>query len=331
MNKLNLTLACWDYDRTKALMDGTVQVNGINLIALNQEVEETFWRMLQYQEFDVSEMSLSSYLMNLSRGNTDLVAIPVFPSRFFRHSCIFINKNSGIQQASDLKGKRIGVPEYQMTAALWIRGILHHEYGVAPSDVKWLNGGLEQTGRAEKLKLELPDNISIQPIKSDQTLNQMLEEGELDAIVSARAPSSFLNGSSNVGRLFPNYKEVEKDYYSRTGIFPIMHLVVIKKKILDEYPWVARNLYDAFLEAKRKCLEGLKQTAALRASVPWLVSEVEETIELMGGDFWPYGIENNRATLEAALQYSYEQGLSKKLLTISDIFASTTQDGGFKI
>jgi 4,5-dihydroxyphthalate decarboxylase len=324
MSKLNLSFACWDYDRIHALTNGSVQAQGISLNWLNMPVEETFWRMMRHQEFDVSELSLSSYLIAKDRGLPNFTAIPVFMSRCFRHSGIYINKNSGIKEPADLRGKRVGIPEYQLTACLWIRGILQHDYNVNPADINWYTGGQETSGRIEKIKLVLPPEINIIPINEEQTLNEMLESGEIDALIAPRAPSCFLNGSPDVHRLFSDYVTVEKDYYKRTGIFPIMHVVVVKDEVLKEHPWVAANLYQAFEEAKQKVYEGFKQTAALKVTLPWFTSEWEKTRELMGEDFWPYGLEKNRKTLEAAVTYSYEQGLIKNQLNIEDLFSKAT-------
>lgn len=323
MSKLPLSFACWDYDRIRALTDGTVQVKGIELNWLNMPVEETFFRMMRHQEFDVSELSLSSYLIAKDRGYPNFTAIPVFMSRFFRHSGIYINKHSGIKEPQDLRGKRVGIPEYQLTACLWIRGILQHDYDVHPSVMRWYTGGQEQPGRIEKVKLDLPSDIQIQSINDQQTLNQMLEMGEIDALIAPRAPSCFLNGSPNVDRLFPDFVSVEKDYYRRTGIFPIMHVVAIKDEVLEKNPWVAANLYKAFVDAKQKVYDGFNQTAALKVTMPWFVSEWENTKELMGEDFWPYGLEKNRKTLEAAVAYSYEQGMIKNKLTVEDLFVKS--------
>src|SRR5919106_3797177 len=240
---MRLTLACWDYDRTRALMDGTVVPDGIELVYLNQPVEETFFRMPRYREFDCSEMSLSSYTASLHSDNPPFIAIPVFPSRFFRHSCIFISAKSGIRKPEDLKGKRIGVPEYQMTAPVWIRGIVSDEHGVKVTDVQHLSGGEEEPGRDEKLKLNLPSSIKLRPIGAQQTLSRMLADGELDALVTARAPSTFQREPDKVKRLFPDYVEREKDYYRRTKIFPIMHTVVIRRDVYEKHPWVAQALY----------------------------------------------------------------------------------------
>lgn len=322
--KLPLSFACWNYDRISALVDGTVAVRGVDLNLLTMEVEETFWRMMRHQEFDVAELSLSSYLIARDRGYPRFTAIPVFMSRSFRHSCIFVNAHAGIERPEDLRGKRVGIPEYQLTACLWIRGILQHEYGVSPTDLNWFMGGEETPGRIEKVPINLPGNLSLSSIGPDKTLNSMLEAGELDAFIGPRAPSSFLNGSPNVKRLFPNYVEDEKLYFERTGIFPIMHVVAIKDEILERHPWVAMNLYFAFVSAKNAVYEGFKQTAALKVTLPWLTAEVERTEKIMGKDFWPYGIEQNRKTLMAAVDYSYEQGLIKERLSIEDLFAAST-------
>jgi 4,5-dihydroxyphthalate decarboxylase len=323
MSKLPLSFACWDYDRVQALIDGSVQPKGIDLNFLKMPVEETFWRMMRHQEFDVSELSFSSFLIAHDRGYPKFTGIPVFMSRMFRHSGIYVNVNSGIKEPADLRGKRVGIPEYQLTACVWIRGFLHHEYGVASSDIQWLSGGQEKPGRIEKVKLDLPPEINIQPIGPEQTLNQMLEDGEIDAFIAPRAPSCFLKGSPNVKRLFPDYVAVEKEYYKKTGIFPVMHVVAIRNETLEKNPWIAANLYQAFVEAKNKIYEGFNQTAALKVTLPWLVAEIENTKELMGEDFWPYGLEKNRTTLEALISYSFEQGLIKKKPQIEDLFAKS--------
>ena len=326
MSKLKLSFACWDYDRIRPLTDGTVQLKGIELNWLNMPVEEIFFRMMRYQEFDVAELSLSSYLIARDRGFPRFTAIPVFPSRSFRHSGIYIHANSGIKTPADLRGRRVGLPEYQLTACLWIRGILKDEYGVTPDSVQWLIGGEETPGRIEKVPLKLPPEIKIQPIGEHQTLNEMLEKGEIDALIAPRAPSSFMKGSPHVKRLFENYPEAEKAYYRKTEIFPIMHVVVIKDEILEANPWVAMNLYQAFVEAKNMAYEGLKQSAALKVTLPWVINEWENTVRLMGEDYWPYGIEKNRKTLETAIRYSFEQGMISRRLEVEEIFAKSVME-----
>ena len=323
-NSLRLTLACWDYDRTRALIDGTVVPDGIELIYLNQPVEETFFRMMRYREYDCSEMSLSSYVASLQGENPPFVAIPVFPSRFFRHSCIFVSAKSGIRKPEELKGKRIGVPEYQMTAPVWIRGILSDDYGVKVTDCEHFSGGEEEPGRDEKLKINVPPEIRLRPIPGDKTLSRMLAEGELDALVTARAPSTFASRPNDVKRLFPNYVEVEKDYYRRTKIFPTMHTIVIRRDVYAKDPWIAQSLYKAFTEAKSRAYALYDQTAALPAMVPWLVADLEEARREMGEDWWPYGLEPNRKVLETFLRYHHEQGLSKRRFSPDELFARET-------
>ena len=321
---MRITLACWDYDRTRALIDGTVAADGLELVYLNQPVEETFFRMMRYKEYDASEMSLSSYVASLSQENPPFIAIPVFPSRFFRHSCIFVSAKSGIRKPEDLKGKRIGVPEYQMTAPVWIRGILSDDYGVKVTDCEHFSGGEEEPGRDEKLKISVPSSIRLRAIPGDKTLSRMLAEGELDALVTARAPSTFHREPDKVKRLFPNYVEVEKEYYRRTRIFPTMHTVVIRRDVYARNPWIAQSLTKAFTEAKTRAYQLYKQTAALPAMVPWLVAELEEARREMGEDWWPYGLEPNRKALETFLRYHHEQGLSKRLFKPEELFARET-------
>ncbi|HYT47668.1 MAG TPA: ABC transporter substrate-binding protein [Burkholderiales bacterium] len=324
MKKLRLTLACWDYDRTRALSDGTVRAEGIDLIYLTQPVEETFFRMMRHREFDCSEMSLSSYVASLNSQDPPFIAVPVFPSRFFRHSCIFVSAKSGIRKPEELKGKRIGVPEYQMTAPVWIRGILSDDYGVKVTDLEHLAGGEEEPGRDEKLKLDLPSSIRLKAIGPTQTLSQMIAQGEIDALVTARAPSTFRSKPDAVKRLFPSYVELEKEYYRRTKIFPIMHTLVIRRDVYAANPWVAQSLYKAFVAAKAKAYALYDQTAALPAMVPWLVPQLEEARREMGEDWWPYGLEPNRHVLETFLRYHHEQGLSKRRFTPEELFARET-------
>jgi len=263
--------------------------------------------------------------MNLTaKGTCPYVAIPVFPSRLFRHSSIYIRADRGIERPQDLRGKVIGVPEYQMTAAVWIRGILQDEYGVRASDVKWRNGGLEEPGRTEKIPLDLPKGVELAPIPEGKTLSAMLASGEIDALVSARWPSS-LGRSPNVARLFPNFREVEKAYFKKTGIFPMMHVVGVRKSLLDAHKWLGSSLYKAFVQAKDLAYPELTQMAALKVALPWLGQEVEETVALMGKDFWAYGAKENKAALDAFLQYHFEQGLSGTAkFTVSDIFIPST-------
>ena len=321
MPKLRLTMACWNYDRTRALMEERVPIEGIELNYLNLPVEETFFRMMRYGEFDVAEMSLSSYTISLFRDTPPFIAIPVFPSRSFRHSGIFIHTGSGIREPKDLIGKRVGNPEFQLTAVVWIRGILADEYGVPVSSVQYFTGGQEEPGRIEKAAVKLPPEIKIQPIPAGKTLSKMLEAGEIDALYAPRAPSTLNNGSGKVRHLFPDYQTVEREYYLKTKIFPPMHVIAIRRELYEKNRWVAQSLYKAFVLAQREVYEDMHQAGALKFMLPWLIPHVEETERLLGRDFWPYGYEPNVHPLRTFLRYSYEQGLSKRQLEPKELFA----------
>jgi len=324
LSRLQLSLACWDYDRTRALADGSVRPDGIDLVYNNLFVEETFFRMLRNREFDAAEMSMSSYCVSLMREDRPFVAIPVFPSRFFRHSCIFASAASGIREPKDLAGKRIGVPEYQMTAPVWIRGILQDEYGVDPAGCEYWTGGEEEPGRDEKLKLDLPPKFRLKPIGAQQTLARMIADGELDAMHTARTPSTFRTEPGKVRRVFEDFVEVEKAYYRKTKIFPIMHTVVIRRDLYEKYRWIAQSLLKAFTQAQKKTYEYLATSMALTTMLPWQSAHVEEARALLGEDWWPYGVEPNRNVLETFLRYHHEQGLSKRRLTVDELFAPET-------
>jgi 4,5-dihydroxyphthalate decarboxylase len=323
MALFRVTLACGATDRTMPLIVGDVRPAGIDLTFLRMYPEEVFWRMTRHAEFDAAEMSLSSYLLRRSRGDDAVLAIPVYTSREFRHSCIWVRSDAGIETPGHLKGMRMGVPEYQMTAAVWIRGLLSDDYGVAPSDLDWFSGGLYQPGREEKLPISIP-GVRITAIQAHQTLSDMLLDGELDAIMGPRPPSGF--PGPKVRRLFEDFKAVEQAYFRRTGVFPIMHTVVIRRELLDREPWVARSLYDAFCEAKARATARLSEAVVLAVTLPWLIAEVESTQALMGEDYWPYGLERNRAALETLVRYSCEQGLAQQAVAIEELFAPTTLD-----
>ena len=328
--KLRLTLSIWDYDRTRALADGSVAPEGIDLNVLEQPVEETFFRMARYREFDVAEMSMSSYTVSLHRDPQFFVAIPVFLSRFFRHSCIYVSAKSGIREPKDLIGRKIGTPEYQMTAPVWIRGILADDYGVKPDSVEYWTGGEEETRRDEKIKLDLPPNFKVRPIGPDKTLSAMIAAGEIDALHTARAPSTFHSRPDAVKRLFPDFVSVEREYYRRTKIFPIMHVVAIRREVYEKDRWIAMSLYKAFVEAQRRVYRGFAQTAAHKAMLPWQNAHVEDAVREFGDDWWPYGFHGNRHVLDTFLRYHHEQGLSKRRLQPEELFAPETMEA-FKI
>jgi len=302
MSALDLSLACCAYDRTRALFDDRVHIDGCRVFATPIEPEEAFHRAFKFQEFDVTELSLSSYAMMLSRNEAAYIAIPAFVSRLFRHSGIYIRTDRGIKAPADLRGKTLGLPEYQITANVWIRGILQDEYGVAPADIHWRQGGVEEPGRTERAPLRLPPDIDLKPIRADRSLSELLEVGELDGVIGARAPSCFLRGAPQIARMFPDYRAAEAAYYKKTGIFPIMHVIGIRRGLVDKHPWLPVNVYKAFLEAKKICMNELAQIGHLYCSLPWSVAERDATAALMGEDFWSYGLEANEKTLAAFLR-----------------------------
>jgi 4,5-dihydroxyphthalate decarboxylase len=319
MVSLPISIATGDYDRVRAVKDGRVPVQGCAVTYLTPPLEELFIRALIGAEFDACEVSLSSYLIALSRGKARYRALPIFLSRVFRHSAIYIRTDRGIARPEDLRGKRVGVPEYQMTAALWARGLLEDEYGVKPSEIEWRNGGLEQTGRSEKLALELPPDVKLTPIGPTETLSAMLAEGKLDALVTPRAPSCF-GKSPNVARLFPDYRAAERAYAKKSGLFPIMHVLAVREELLRANAWLASSLFTAFRQAKDIAIRELEEIGAYNVTVPWLTAELADIRAVLGADYWPYGLAKNRASIEAALRYSHAQGLSARKLTIEEAF-----------
>lgn len=326
MTKLLLSFACSPYDRVMPLACGMVVPEGIDINFLPLHGVEIFWRQLRHAEFDISECSLSTYTMLRARSDPRFIAIPVFMSRAFRHSSLYINAHKGIAAPRDLKGKVVGVPEYQITAAVWVRGILQDEYGVFPKDIAWRTGGQETPGRVEKVEIHLPPDVKIEPIPSHMTLNQMVDKGELDAVVTAGAPSSYMKGSSNVKRLFENCREIEEQYFGKTGVFPIMHAIIIKRELYGKHPWVAMSLYKAFCRAKDMVTSKYFETGASHVTFPWVHEHVERVRKIMGGDWWPYGVDANRKTLETFLRYHHEQGLSPRLMSAEGLFAPETFD-----
>lgn len=324
MSRLELTFACGDYDRTRALEDGSVRPDGIELTYLRLPVEETFFRMLRHREFDVAEMSLSTYVATLDVEQRPFVALPVYTSRMFRHGGIYINADAGIRAPSDLVGKRIGAPEFQLTAGVWIRGILDEHHGVPIDSVTYYTGGQETPGRIEKGKVDT--GLDIRPIPDGATLSQMLADGEIDALHTPRVPSTFRGGDPRVKRLFPDVVTVEKEYFAATGIFPIMHVVVIRSDIYDRHPWVAQSLYKAFLTARDDAYARIYDSSALRFMEPWLIQHLEDAKQLLGQDYWSYGLAENHTTLDVFLRYHHEQGLSRKRYEPADLFARETAE-----
>jgi 4,5-dihydroxyphthalate decarboxylase len=326
MAKLEISLACCDYDRTKAIFDGRATIEGCETVTTAIEPEEAFHRAFEFQEFDVSEISLSSHIMTTARGENRYIGIPAFVSKLFRHSGIYIRTDRGINSPIDLRGKTVGLPEYQITANVWIRGILQDEFGLKPSEIKWRRGGVEEAGREERAAIALPPDIDLQQIPNNRTLSQLLETGEIDALISARAPSCFLRGAPHVNRLFPNYRAAEEDYFRRTGIFPTMHIIGIRKSLAEKHPWLPVSVFKAFIKAKELCMYELSQIGHLFVSLPWGASQLEEARQLMGHDYWSYGFEATRMALDTLTRYSYEQGLSKRRATPDELFAAATLD-----
>jgi 4,5-dihydroxyphthalate decarboxylase len=326
MVEVPVTIACGNYDRTQAIRDGRVKVEGCAVTYLPLYPEEIFHRVFKFQEFDISEMSFSSYIRTVAAGTSTYTAVPAFVSRIFRHSGIYVRKDAGIAKPEDLRGKRIGVPEYQITAVVWMRGMMQHEYGVPPSDIHWKSGGQEQPGRHERTPLKSIPGVDLQPIGEQQTLVNMLRDGELDALFTARAPSSFLKGEPHIARLFANTRAAEQAYYKKTGYFPIMHLIGIRKALVEKYPWLATSVYKAFCEAKALAMINLRDVNALMVTLPWLEAETNETSAIMGDDFWKYGVAENRPEIEALTQYVHEQGLTDRRVKVEELFYPSTFD-----
>ena len=320
MSDLPLTLACWDYDRTRPLIDGRVKPKGIDLDVKMLRPRVMFPRMLEDKEFHASELSLASYASLLGRGDTTFRALPVAVSKIFRHSCIYIRPGSGIKKPEDLRGKRVGTTQWGSTAAVFMKGMIQDEYGVAPSDMHWFMGGLDAPTQAPLIPFTPPPGVTLELLPEGKTLEAMMEAGELDALFSIYFPKIFLNGSENCKRLWPNFKEVEIAYYKKTKIFPIMHTIAMRSDVIDAHPWAAKSLYHSLIEARDIAVEGLYDTDALRLALPFLLDHVEENWRVFGEDFWAYGIEANRPTLAALGRYVCEQGLSPRIVKPEEIF-----------
>ena len=317
MTNLKLTLACGRYDRTQPLIDGRVAPEGVDLTFLPLRPGETFWRMLNHGEFDVSEMSLSSYTILRSEGDTRFIAIPVFPSRVFRHSAVYLRADSKIAKPQDLKGKRVGVADYQMTAAVWVRGFLMDDYGVRAEDISWVIGRPVRT-------IKPPEGISCEFMKPQTTLEAMLERGEIDALASVMIPASL---GTTVRRLFPDPRKVEREYYERTRIFPIMHTFVLKTRLYEENPWLAVSFYRAFGRARDIAYHWMYDTDALTVSLPWVIDELETTRKIFGPQIWDYSIEGSRPTLDALVRHLDEQKLTRRRMSVEELFVPNIGPG----
>jgi 4,5-dihydroxyphthalate decarboxylase len=324
MGNLALTMACGPYDRFEALRNGIVRPEGIDLTYLAiQSPPEIFVQTVKKQSFDISEMSASMYitLKTQRQGDFPFIALPIFPLRMFRHGFIFVNKRSGIKHPKDLEGKHVGVPEYRQTAAVWIRGLLQNDYGVSLETIKWHEGGANKARQHDPtMDLRPQKEIWVESLADGKTLTGMLAAGEINAMIGARRPDC-LGSSPDIGRLFPDYRAVEREYYKNTGIFPIMHVLVVKEKLYREKPWVAESIYKASDESKRWCLKQMRFSGAIRYTLPWLLADVDEMDEVFGADPWPYGIEANRETLETLVRYLVDQHFISKPVTLDAMFA----------
>lgn len=320
---LQLSVALGDYDHLRDLMSGVVRAPGIDITAMHPPVEEMFFRFTQFKEWDVCEMSFAKSISIMSQPDPWLALIPVFPSRAFRHSSIYVRAGGGIHSPKDLEGKKVGLPEWAQTAAIYSRGLLAHEYGVDLQRIDWYQAGVNDAGRKEKVKLQLPSGLHYTPMPHT-SLSAMLLSGELDAVLSARPPQAFVQHPDQVQRLIPNYREVEQAYWKKTGIFPIMHVVAIKRSTYERHPWIAMNLMQGFEAAKQRSLVRASDITASSYPLPWVSDHAAAAQDVLGKDFWPYGISANQATLDAFCQYAHEQGVTHRRIGAEDIFVPET-------
>ena len=325
MSKLRLSVAMGDYDRTRALLDGRVQIDGVDPVYMNLYPEEMFFRAMRSQDFDICELSFSSYTVKTAQGNCPYVAVPVFLSRAFRHTSLYVRKDR-IKKPEDLKGRRIGLPEYQLSANVWARAILQDDYGVRPEDVTWVRGGIETPGRPEKIALQLPPGVRLESAPEGTTISDLLDRGEIDGFMAPRPPAAHVLANPNVGWLFDDPTATAKDYYRRTGIFPIMHVVGVRKSLCEAHPWLPMAVFKAFSQAKDAALEALSDTSATKVTLPFVEEQLKAARETLGQDYWSYGVGANRATLETFLRHHHSQGLSQRLLKVEEIFHPATYD-----
>ena len=319
MPALSLSMAISNYDHVSDVVNGRVRPEGIELNAMELPIEEVFFRMFNFVEWDVAEFSMAKYCSMVSSGTSPFRALPVFPSRVFRQSAIYVRTGSGLTRPEDMAGRRVGIPEWAQTAGVYARGFLQHQCGVQLKDVHWVQSGVNQAGRHEKVSLALPKGVEIEAVE-DRSLNQMLLDGDLDAIITAREPAAFLNGDPRINRMWPDYRSIEESYFNETGVFPIMHAVVVKNETLAQHPWIAMNLFRAFEEAKNNSLRRLASIVNSRIAIPWSHVAYDKARKVLGQDLWPYGIEPNRRTLETFLQYCEEQGVTQRSISVEELF-----------
>jgi 4,5-dihydroxyphthalate decarboxylase len=323
---LRLSLACTTSDRTRPILDGRVTVPGVSFTALPGEPEDIFRRALRDRAFDVTELSMGSHIVTTARGDAPYIGIPVFPSRAFRHGAIYVRTDRGIRTAADLAGRRIGLPEYQQTAALWVRGILREHYGVDTRGIAWRTGGMEMAGGSERVALSLPPELDVRPIGAAETLNGLLAAGEIDAVIGPRPPSCFVGGNAPVGRLYPDYRAEEEAYFRTSGFFPIMHCVALRKELAAAHPWLPLELFRAFAAARAIALADLAMVNVLRASLPWIAAEAEAQTRIMGGDPWPYGFRRNRDEIAAMIRFARADALASREIAPEDLFHPSVLD-----
>ena len=322
---VHLTLAVCDYDHTRDVMSGAVRVDGITLTPLVFDtIEEITFRFLKNLEWDVSELSFGKYIALTSQGAAPMVAIPVFPSRVHRHSAIYVRADRGIKTAKDLNKRTIGIPEWAQTAGVYVRGFLAEDHGVDLSSIQWLQAGVNQPGRAEKVALNLPGGMRY-AARPEASLSSMLASGEIDAAITARAPDAFIKGDGKVVRLFPDYRAEEERFFKKSGIFPIMHLITLRRAAFEQHPWIAMNLYKAFDESKRRCLKRLRDFTIAGTALPWIAAIADEIVRAQGEDPFPYGIEASRRTLESFCRYCHDQGVTARRMTPEDLFPKEVQ------
>jgi 4,5-dihydroxyphthalate decarboxylase len=317
---LNLTLAVCDYEHVRDLTSGLIRVDGIMLTPLVfPSIEEITFRFTRTLEWDVSELSFGKYTALTSQGNAPMVAIPVFPSRVHRHSAIYVRADRGIRAPKDLEGRTVGIPEWAQTAGIYVRGFLAEHHGVDLSAINWLQAGVDEAGRNEKVELKLPGGIRYRS-RPDTSLSAMLMSGEIDAAITARAPLAFAQSPDQIVRLFPNYRVEEEKLFRKTGVFPIMHLMTLRRTVFEQYPWIAMNLFKAFEEAKRRCFERLRDFTCARIPLPWAAAIADEIVASYGPDPYPYGVEASRPTIEAFCRFAHEQGVTHRRMTPEDLF-----------
>ena len=323
---LRITFACTVSDRTRPILEGHVAVEGCDPRFVTGEPEYLFVRALSAREFDVTELSLSSHVLVTARGDAAYVGVPAFPSRAFRHSGVYVRADRGLDRPEDLAGATIGVPEYQQTAGLWVRGILSDEHGVPPSSIRWRSGGLERPGADERTPIHVNADIDLRPIPPGATLSGMLAAGELDGVISPRPPSCFGARDANVKRLWSDHRAAERAYFERNRLFPIMHVVAVRAELAERHPWLPASVFTAFADAKRIAIHDLEQTNFLRVTLPWV--ELDTIRALMGEDYWSYGLEANRAELKAVTRWSFAEGLTPREVELRELFDPATRDLG---